>query len=945
MNIIGEGFHKNIITEINRRQKVQGYRASTQTGLIPQVLDYLNTRTGWVKMISSVDVTDIGALNSPSIKTLGLNGSKLAEKFILFNGVSEFQNPNPRGGIMGYEWSPNTPTQNTLANGKAYGIGNTQNFGQSPMMGIISANIKTETRGSLKTATVQIKAWNKLQFDIIDNLYLRLGFNVLLEWGYSHYFQNIDGEIGNLSPNTYTLENDFFNRKYDYYGLLELAQENRFKSFGNYDALIGRVVNFNWEFKRDGSYDITVILRSQGDVIESLKTNILLDTKPTLTDILANTGKNPNLIYENTIAGKILNPSTTPPTPEAETIDQSTELGKFYVKCKTILDNVKEQKAGCAVASLNNNGKADIIRQEFRDNKSIQYYIRLGSLLEWIQNSIVPKLKFNNKTSPVLKFEYNDESNLIYTLGGIYSFSSNPYSCLVRSVVELNNDIYVIAPNAERFIDVVKDKATNTETDYQAGKLMNIYLNFNLLSNLFVTLINKDDGKVVLIKLLQSICDEINKVLGNINALTVSIDETSNKVIIIDQNSIPNRDKIIKLVNPFGETATAKFELFGYKNLNTTNSIGTFVQDFSLRTGITPQFASMITIGATSQGYVVGEEATILSRINRGLTDRVKPEIVNADYSMTNVSSSLENAKTKFEENTVSLANYIEMLFSKSNQSPTLAQDLVLDIQNTLRNAIESGEAFNAISASISNPNISSNRSGFIPFNLSLTIDGLSGMKVYQKFVVNNDYLPSNYPESLEFIVTSINHVIQDNKWITQIESLALPRITTQAKIDYKTVLPSTPTPIEITSSFNTDTFNKRNEIQTAITYFKESLQLTQAQIAGIIGNLLLESGLEPRTVNSIGAVGIAQWLGDRKAKLLKNADYLTFARQLAFIGAELKSTEKRALSELRKTTTPASAALSWERYYERSGGAGLEKRQGYANDIFNKIQSGVYKY
>jgi hypothetical protein len=41
------------------------------------------------------------------------------------------------------------------------------------MPGILSANIKTETRGSLKTATVNIKAWNRTQFDIIDVLYLR----------------------------------------------------------------------------------------------------------------------------------------------------------------------------------------------------------------------------------------------------------------------------------------------------------------------------------------------------------------------------------------------------------------------------------------------------------------------------------------------------------------------------------------------------------------------------------------------------------------------------------------------------------------------------------------------------------------------------------------------------------------------------------------------------
>jgi hypothetical protein len=149
---------------------------------------------------------------------------------------------------------------------------------------------------------------------------------------------------------------------------------------------------------------------------------------------------------------------------------------------------------------------------------------------------------------------------------------------------------------------------------------------------------------------------------------------------------------------------------------------------------------------------------------------------------------------------------------------------------------------------------------------------------------------------------------------------------------------------LNTTNSINTDTFNKRKEIQQAIDFFKKK-GLTQAQISGIIGNLLLESGLEPSRVNSIGAIGIAQWLGDRKSKLLRNPDYLTYNRQLAFIGAELQTTESKALTELRKQTTSQGAAVSWERWYERSGGEGLSKRIAYANDIFNKIQSGNYYY
>jgi hypothetical protein len=65
---------------------------------------------------------------------------------------------------------------------------------------------------------------------------------------------------------------------------------------------------------------------------------------------------------------------------------------------------------------------------------------------------------------------------------------------------------------------------------------------------------------------------------------------------------------------------------------------------------------------------------------------------------------------------------------------------------------------------------------GFLPFDLTLTIDGLSGMKVYQKYTIDTDFLPSNYPLSLEFLIKGITHTIQNNQWITTLESVAIPK-------------------------------------------------------------------------------------------------------------------------------------------------------------------------
>ena len=764
MNLIGEGFHPNIITEIKRRQKIHGYRASSTDILAqtPKVLDYLHTRTGWVKMVSSVDIVDINSINSYGIKSLGIGGdSLLAKKFILFNGMSSLGSYNNRGGIAS--------ATDVLATGKAYGLGGTNKFGYSPMPGIISANVKTETMGSLKTATIQIKAWNKVQFDIIDVLYMRLGYNVLLEWGYSHYFNGDALDLLTLIENPCTLEGEYFSGK-TYYDLLALAIKERNKSYGNYDALIGRVVNFNWTFNRDGSYDITVILRSQGDVIESLKVNTLLGDTSASTVTSTNGEKKP-----------------TEEEKKQLDIEQNTELGKLFTASKKTLDELPNPNLHMHITSDpkfhldgTNSSSADILKLIFGlKDAPINYYIRMGSLFTWMENHLFPQFKTENVNSPIIKFNVDTKKNLVYVPGYDYSFSTKPEVCLIRSDIHLDNDDkksrYVMINDADPYI-------TETETGSTLGQIMNIYLNFKFLLGIISNNVDKE-GRVSLIKFLQEICNGINTSLGHINALYPTIDETTGEIIIRDQTSVPGRDKVFKSIDKDISTELVEFELFGYSDMGTEKGVGSFIQDFSLKTSISPQFASMITIGATSNGYVVGEDATILSRINRGLKDRVKPEMVDADEKFKTAEEALHSAEVKFLSYAEQLKVYIKHFFSKIDAS-TIPSPIYpsTDAQFLLQSTIESGEAYTAISASLSSTdkNIASNKSGFIPFNMSLTMDGLSGMKVYQKFTVTNEYLPTNYPNTLEFIVTSINNNLQDNKWITNIESLALPKHTIQ---------------------------------------------------------------------------------------------------------------------------------------------------------------------
>jgi hypothetical protein len=202
----------------------------------------------------------------------------------------------------------------------------------------------------------------------------------------------------------------------------------------------------------------------------------------------------------------------------------------------------------------------------------------------------------------------------------------------------------------------------------------------------------------------------------------------------------------------------------------------------------------MITIGATQNGYVVGQDATALSRMNNGLLDTFKPKISSPN---TNDASYSTGSLNEDYQNTIIAYNtFIKELGSKNTVTqPNYNIEAITNFQQTAVSLTEYDQAAQTIADNlgiskdkaatttkdeiviVNNDNLSSSpNSGFLPFNLSLTMDGLSGMKIFQKYTADVDFLPSNYPTSLEFIINGISNTIQNNEWTTTLDSFAIPK-------------------------------------------------------------------------------------------------------------------------------------------------------------------------
>jgi hypothetical protein len=303
--------------------------------------------------------------------------------------------------------------------------------------------------------------------------------------------------------------------------------------------------------------------------------------------------------------------------------------------------------------------------------------------------------------------------------------SLDPTICLVR-----NKSFLKKGAKAEVFPQlppyVVQE--FNSKGNPNAAYVMNIYLNFDFVQSSLDS--NLDDrGDVNIYGFLSSICTGLNKALGGINNLEPVIDESSNTLSIIDTTPIP------------GETAKQKsdylLQVYGYDKVG-QNYISNFVRSVDLKTAITPEFATMITIGATAGGYVKGTEATAFSKWNTGLKDRFKEEFTPGNENSVQISGTDNEAETNYSEEFASWKGKVTRYGLTGLQG-----SFKLNTDAIERNLSVVTEYYKYIIAKEAQdqPN-SGGTICFIPFKLNLTIDGISGIKIYQQLEVRQDFLP-----------------------------------------------------------------------------------------------------------------------------------------------------------------------------------------------------------
>ena len=262
-NLTGSPLDTYVQEQIDIRQKVIGLNPAVQ-GLDVSILNNHN-KNAWVRLASSVDIK-----NEDTLSYLGTipQGENLAKGFVLIGGVTNTIGgvSFPQGGVIPDQFSGTFPLK---AAQYSYGLGN-RNYGlQPPPPGLISAQIQHLNRGAIRKFQVKLQAQNKDQMALIEALYLRLGYYMLLEWGHTNYIDRNKQYISQPDFNTPAFNLLFEKGTIDSDIETSIGDQRR-SSAGNYDGALFKVDNYSWSVNTDGSYDIMLSGVSKGGLIDSL---------------------------------------------------------------------------------------------------------------------------------------------------------------------------------------------------------------------------------------------------------------------------------------------------------------------------------------------------------------------------------------------------------------------------------------------------------------------------------------------------------------------------------------------------------------------------------------------------------------------------------------------------------------------------------------------------
>jgi hypothetical protein len=181
----------------------------------------------------------------------------------------------------------------------------------------------------------------------------------------------------------------------------------------------------------------------------------------------------------------------------------------------------------------------------------------------------------------------------------------------------------------------------------------------------------------------------------------------------------------------------------------------------------------MISVGAQANGNQPGINSTAFSKFNTGLIDRTKTQITTDPGDPDPKKDTA--AETEYKEANKKYKDAVYNVYFDKKLTPEnieILNNFNSDFSKKYVGTLVESEQIPAPS--------------FLPFDLNLTMLGLSGIKIFEKFALtegSEKILPPYYRDNngkslIDFIVLDLKHSIKDSKWETIIKGRSVPSET-----------------------------------------------------------------------------------------------------------------------------------------------------------------------
>ena len=680
--------------------------------------------------------------------------------------------------------------------------GGSDGYGAVPKPGIVDANIRTKSAyGSLREAKVNFVCHNLRQLEILELLYMRPGYPVLAEWGWSPFINN-EGNVVNTFDSI-SDNNWFWND-----GSKEMNQDfiqkeiiKRKKSFnGNYDGFIGFVTNFSYTARPDGGFNCTTELISMGEVLDSLKIpGIDFSTYDVDDDTEFKTQK----IYQSSL-GLLLKDIFYSTMDQAKITHDRYEGGgiKPLPGEEGLLDIISSDNIGDITQFYDYQIKSSIerIQKPFRNTSINDFIIKTNQIVVDPDQSRINSDSFNEFTNQIqfkegfirwdglasLINEYvipiDEKGNKPFTIEttiappdilSLLDTKSDPDPLLYCSYEDLNKKIMDVSCDAKTCIlphqfsqfendeiqlslknrvvsfynsgwdfKGIKEAFTAESTpDYTSNKenyvidsddakrrIGGIYIGVSFLNEVFKsTFLNKKDASLG--DFLKNIWDKINEQCPMHNFVLRVDQEFTNAVQVID---LPISTNDLK-----GLVYEDLFEFNVHSN-------DTIVREFKFDTQIPDALKATIAINAQSGATADDLDSVTFAAFNRSIKSRLSSLSEKFSDNEANNYKKLYKIKVTKEKRLIELKEIIDeynrLFFNFLDKKE---DDDLESIYGNIKSIIKEAQSLE-IYLEQSTSGYLKNQS-IIPINLTLTIDGISGIVIGNVFRVDPSRLPRAY--------------------------------------------------------------------------------------------------------------------------------------------------------------------------------------------------------